>query len=438
MSFRLNDCADLIRNTINPKLISPPVKYIGLEHINAEDLSLNGFGTSSDVDSSKYRFSKGDILFGKLRPYFRKAIIAEFDGVCSTDIWVIRPKASQDANFLFYWISSNDFVEKVNMASEGTRMPRAKWSVASELKKPVVKNEQKIGSVLRNLDLKRSINAKINQTLESISQTLFKSWFVEFDPVRAKQAANASGEDPQLAAMQIISGKTPDELKELSDENYQRLAATADLFPEDIIETEHGEIPAGWEWKPLYDTAEYVNGVAFKAMDFSPDKNGLPIVKIAELKSGISAQTKFTLKEMPEKYSIKNGSMLYSWSGSPETSLEVFKWFGGEGWLNQHIFLINTASSSQKVFVFNLLKFLKPELIGIAKNKQTTGLGHITVADMKRLHVAYPDEHGMKLVNDYLSPLYDLDSSNTIQSENLKEQRDTLIPKLLSGELEIS
>jgi type I restriction enzyme S subunit len=294
-----------------------------------------------------------------------------------------------------------------------------------------------VGKTLRSLDLKRNLNTKSNIVLQSIAQTLFKSWFVDFDPVQAKVAAKANGDDPQQAAMQAISGKSAEELQNLSPENRQKLAATADLFPDELVETEHGEIPRGWEWIPLYDTAQYVNGGAFKSKDFDPELNGLPIIKIAELKSGISPQTKYTNKEVAEKYAIDSGALLYSWSGSPDTSLEVFKWFGGKGWLNQHIFLINTDSKAQEVFVYNLLHHMRPVLVDIAKNKQTTGLGHVTVADMKRLQVAFPDEEGFKAVLEYLVPLYEMDSNNTLQNENLKSQRDALIPKLLSGELQV-
>ncbi|WP_281988960.1 restriction endonuclease subunit S [Aquimarina aggregata] len=298
--------------------------------------------------------------------------------------------------------------------------------------------QQKIGRFLYNLDRKVWLNEEINSTLKSISQTIFNSWFINFDVVRAKAAALENDLDPLFAGMQEISGKTKEELQLISDENYQSLTATTNLFPDEFEETKYGQIPKGWKWMPLYSTAEYVNGCSFKSKDFSTDKSGLPIIKIAELKAGIAHQTKFTNAEVKAKYAIDNGSLLYSWSGSPETSLEVFKWFGGKGWLNQHIFLINTSSLSQKAYVFNLLTHMKPVLIDVAKNKQTTGLGHVTVADMKRIHVAVPDENGLKAITEYLVPLYQMDSNNTLQNENLKQQRDTLIPKLLSGELEIN
>ncbi|RIJ42658.1 restriction endonuclease subunit S [Pontibacter oryzae] len=300
------------------------------------------------------------------------------------------------------------------------------------------KDRKSIGRAIRLYDQKIDNCRAIIKLIESISQTIFNSWFKDFDPVRAKVAAKASGIDTQLAAIQAISGKSPAEIEQLLQKQYQKLAATADSFPEELVKSDEGEIPMGWEWKALYDTAEYVNGSVFKSSDFSSERDGFPIVKIAELKSGITSQTKFTAKAIAEKYAIDNGALLYSWSGSPETSLEVFKWFGGKGWLNQHIFLINTDSDVKKAYIYNLLKYLKPELINIAKNKQTTGLGHVTVADMKRLRVPYPDQDGFELIEDYLLPLYDMDSNYTLQIEYLRQQRDALIPKLLSGKLQVN
>ena len=120
------DCAELIGDTVQPsETLGLP--YIGLEHISQGQLSLLGFGKSDDVISAKSKFRKGDILFGKLRPYFRKVIIAPFDGLCSTDIWVVRAKSGTDQRYLYYWMASEEFVETASRASEGTKMPRAQW-----------------------------------------------------------------------------------------------------------------------------------------------------------------------------------------------------------------------------------------------------------------------------------------------------------------------
>ena len=301
-----------------------------------------------------------------------------------------------------------------------------------------------IAKILGDLDDKIALNTQINQTLEAMAQALFKSWFVDFDPVKAKMEARASGgsdDAVRRAAMAVISGKSDEELVQFEQENpeaFGQLAATADLFPDALVESELGLIPEGWVVKCIYDTAEYVNGGAFKASDFTSDNSGLPIIKIAELKQGISQGTKYTTKKVASKYYIKNDDVLYSWSGSPETSLEVFKWFGGDGILNQHIFKLNFGSDSQKHYAYYLLKELKPLLIATAKQKQTTGLGHVTVADMKRIKVAYPDSELLDSFSDHIYATYERCSSNEKENSRLVETRDTLLPKLLFGEIDLS
>ncbi|MBT8155146.1 restriction endonuclease subunit S [Epibacterium ulvae] len=298
--------------------------------------------------------------------------------------------------------------------------------------------QDKIVEISLNLDHKIELNRQTNQTLEEMAQAVFKSWFVDFEPTRAKIKAIENGQDPTRAAMTAIAGKTIDQLETLSPDQIKSLTATADLFPDTLVTSELGEIPDGWEAKPLYETAEYVNGAAFKSVDFCDPEEGLPIIKIAELKQGIYDGTKYTLKEVKQRHFITNDDVLYSWSGSPETSLEVFKWFGGDGWLNQHIFKLNFASDEQKYFTYYLLKHMKPVLIAIAQDKQTTGLGHVTVADMKRLLVTYPDDALLQEFKKRIAPLYE--QCSTIEKENitLSEIRDALLPKLLSGEIEIN
>jgi type I restriction enzyme S subunit len=192
-SITFGEVAELRSEKVDPKLAADSF-YVGLEHIEQQTLSLNGHGFGSDVDSQKQKFYKGDILFGKLRPYFRKVVIAPFDGICSTDIWVVKPKSNGDRNFLFYWMASEEFIQKSTYASEGGRMPRAKWDWVSNFQIPVKSPEKQavIGKTLRALDEKIAINRVTAKTLEEIAQTIFKSWFIDFDPVKAKM----SGEKP--------------------------------------------------------------------------------------------------------------------------------------------------------------------------------------------------------------------------------------------------
>ena len=307
-----------------------------------------------------------------------------------------------------------------------------------EVAYPELPEQRAIAHIFGTLDDKIELNRRMNRTLEAMAQAIFKSWFVDFEPVKAKAAAKAAGASPEeieRAAMAAVAGKTEAEFDQLPQAQKQSLAKTAALFPHSFQPSPLGEIPTGWTAIPLYNTATFINGAAFKSKDFSLTGDGIPIVKIAELKAGITAQTKFTTGTFAEKVRIADDEMLYSWSGSPKTSLEVFKWFGGDGWLNQHIFRVCTESDAQKYFVFYLLRQLKPRLIAIATDKQTTGLGHVTVADMQRLLVAYPERALLASFGNTIQPLYEAASNNEKQTKVLAELRDTLLPNLLSGEL---
>ena len=196
-----------------------------------------------------------------------------------------------------------------------------------------ISEQRAIAHILGTLDDKIELNRRMNETLEAMARAIFKSWFVDFDPVRAK----AEGRDPGL----------PKHI--------------ADLFPDRFEDSELGEIPAGWEVRSLYDCAEYINGSAFRNEYFSLDRSGLPVIKIAELKDGVTEQTKFTEATLDTKYRITSGDILFSWSGSPDTSIDTFVWVGTDGWLNQHIFKISFKRPEDKYFVYYLLRHFKPE-----------------------------------------------------------------------------
>lgn len=137
-----------------------------------------------------------------------------------------------------------------------------------------------------------------------------------------------------------------------------------------------------WEEKILYDLAIWKNGLAFKNINFTD--SGKPVIKIAELKNGITAQTKFTQDVFDDSVYLKKGDMLFSWSENPETSIDVFYYNLPDGWLNQHIFKIKTKDNVFYKYFFYILKYLKPNFKAIAVNKQTTGLGHVTINDLKK------------------------------------------------------
>lgn len=178
--YKIEDFIQLEKSTYKPSE-TEDLKYIGLEHIEQQALRLNGYGSSKEVVSNKFFFKKGDVLFGKLRPYFRKVIKAPFNGVCSTDIWVCRAKEISDQNFLFYFMANNEFVNTANSADSGTRMPRADWDYLKNTvwELPPLPEQKAIAAILSSLDDKIDLLNRQNKTLEALAETYFRQWFIE-------------------------------------------------------------------------------------------------------------------------------------------------------------------------------------------------------------------------------------------------------------------
>lgn len=175
-----------------------------------------------------------------------------------------------------------------------------------------------------------------------------------------------------------------------------------------------------WQQTDLYSIAQWFNGLAFKNIHFEASGK-YPIIKINELKYGITSQTAFTNQQFDENSKLVEGDLLFSWSGSPETSIDAFWYKLKDGWLNQHIFKIKTQDFITPEFVYYLLKYIKPEIIRIAKDKQTTGLGHITKGDMRQLIISYPSiEEQIKLISCIKS--FDEKIENNLKSNQTLEK----------------
>jgi type I restriction enzyme S subunit len=363
---------------------------------------------------SRYLVRKGDIVYSRRGDVERRALVRDHeDGwLCGTGCLRVRPgENGVDSRYASFYLGHPSVREWIARHAHGATMPNLNTSIlaACPFVVPPPNEQRAIAHILSTLDDKIELNRRMNETLEAMARAIFKSWFVDFDPVRAK----AEGRDPGL----------PKHI--------------ADLFPDRFEDSELGEIPLGWKIQSLYDCAEYINGSAFRNEHFSMDGSGLPIIKIAELKDGITDQTKFTDATLDNKYRITSGDILFSWSGSPDTSIDTFVWVGTDGWLNQHIFKISFKRPEEQYFVYYLLRHLKPEFIEIARNKQTTGLGHVTAQDLKRLNTVFPSDRVLRAFNLLADPLFQRVYSNHCESRQLTALRDTLLPKLISGELRV-
>jgi type I restriction enzyme, S subunit len=323
---------------------------------------------------------------------------------------IIRPDpAKLHARFLrFLLVSPAMQAHMLALASAGATRNALTKGMIEALVLPALslKDQQRIADLLGALEDKLDLNRRTNGTLEATARAVFKDWFVDFGPTRAQ----AEGRIPYL------------------------ISELWRLFPR-ALDCE-GK-PNGWQRRPLYDIAEFTNGAAYKDMDFSPGREGLPVIKIAELKSGVTSTTRFTAKHLGERYRIEQQEILFSWSGNPDTSIDTFIWAGGPAWLNQHIFRVRENGKAKRAMIYFQLKELKPVFAEIARNKQTTGLGHVTTADMKRLLVGEPPSEVTNAFEGFGAPILEKLFSNLLENHTLSRLRDLLLPGLISGEVHL-
>ena len=170
----------------------------------------------------------------------------------------------------------------------------------------------------------------------------------------------------------------------------------------------HPPFPKTWTRRRLLSLAHWANGLAFRDIQFSSAaEGGKPVIKIAEIKSGISKQTKYTTQIFDDAVRVRAGDLLFSWSGQPESSIDAHWWRGPEGWLNQHVFRVTPVEGVDTTFFHHLLRYLKPHFVAIARNKQTTGLGHVTRQDLENMIVAVPSLAEQRAIGYVLGALDD-------------------------------
>jgi len=404
--------------TVGRQFVERGINFVKVESITddgrIEPDKLAHIDERTNALLSRSVLEKDDVLFTIAGTIGRVALVPSSILPANTNqaVAIVRPR--QEAvlpRFLYYVLGDENRVRQAH--TRVVQSVQANFSLAElsslEIPLPKVEEQRAIAHILGTLDDKIELNRRMNETLEAMARALFRSWFVDFDPVRDK----AEGHDPGL----------PKPL--------------ADLFPDSFEAAEPIETPEGWSATPLYDIATYINGAAYAAFQPNDERSGLPIIKIAELKAGVTAQTKFSDVQMPEKYRVARRDILFSWSGNPDTSIDVFVWSFGPAWLNQHIFRVVPHHQHERAFVLATLKSLRPVFAEIARNKQTTGLGHVTAADMKRLLVPRPDDRLMRAWQVVAGPLLERAFQNEVEIHELAAVRDTLLPKLISGELRV-
>lgn len=341
----------------------------------------------------KKTFRKGDILYSEIRPANKRFCFVDFepkDYIASTKLMVLRAHEDVDPQYLYQILRSNDTLAQLQMLAEsrsGT-FPQITYSELSNImvSLPSQKAQKNIASILSSLDRKIELNNKINADLEEMAQAIFKNWFVDFEPFK--------------------DGK--------------------------FVDSELGMIPEGWKVGTLTEIASYMNGLAMQKYPPENIEDSLPVLKIKELGQGFCGTDSDRCScNIKDECKIHNGDVIFSWSGT----LLVDVWCGGDCGLNQHLFKV-TSNDYPKWFYYYWTKYHLQEFIHIAKDKAVT-MGHIKRGHLEEALVAIPDNDSMEKAHELFEPILSKMISLRLENSRLSLLRDTLLPRLMSGELEV-
>ena len=380
-------------------------KKVAMEKLEPFTRKISGFEEAKFTSGTKFR--NGDTLLARITPCLENGKTAQVDildkdeiGFGSTEYIVLREKLGiTDNDFIYYLSISPEFRNvaiKAMNGSSGRQRVQKDVLENSEFLLPPLDEQKAIAKILSDLDEKIGVNNKINKKLEEMAQTIFKQWFVDFEFTNedGKPYKSSGGE---------------------------------------MVESELGMIPKGWNSKSLLDIADYLNGLAMQKFRPEDDEKGIPVLKIKELRQGKSDENSDLCSlNIDPKYIIHDGDVIFSWSGS----LLVDFWCGGKCGLNQHLFKV-TSSKFEKWFYYLWTKYHLDKFTRIAKDKATT-MGHIKRADLSNSIVLVPNEVIMNKANLILNPIVEKIIEARIEERKLSQLRDTLLPKLMSGEIRVS
>lgn len=357
---------------------------------------------------------------------------------------IIDPKKA-DYRFIFYLLRL--YKKEIQSLATGAAQQNLSAKTIKEFSFyiPNLEKQKKIADILSELDKKIDLNTQINQTLEQIAQALFKSWFVDFDPVRAKVQALSDGlslEQAELAAMQAISGKTPEELTALSQtqpDRYAELAETAKAFPCEMVEIDGVEVPKGWEIKALPEIIDFLEGPGIRNWQYTDEEDGIKFINIRCIQNGdltLTTANKITKEEAFGKYKhfqLEEDDIVVSTSGT----LGRFAFVRKEHLplsLNTSVIRFRPIKNKSTLgfiagFVENQLQH-ELEIRASGSAQRNFGPTHL-----KQITLLVPDFKLLELHQKYVSSLFEKRKQLLSEIDVLKDTRDLLLPKLLNGEI---
>jgi type I restriction enzyme S subunit len=363
------------------------------------------FITPSDIDDgSPKAYTARGITEEAKRKYSTKMLpagavcytcIASIGKICITDRAaltnqqinsIVADESLCDHRYLYYLLRVE--TPRIQAMASGVATPIINKTAFSEIEVelPPLSLQQRIADILSAYDDLIENNTRRIAILEEMARAIYREWFVCFRFPGHEQV--------------------------------------------EMFESELGPVPAGWAVSSFSDIAHFVNGFAFKPTHF--EERGRPIVKIAELKNGITVKTPFNSgKEIPAKFHISNGDVLFSWSAD----LDAYIWPHGEALLNQHLFNVIPTATYSRLFLFFSLKERMHEF---RARSQGTTMRHIKRSALDEVKVVVPPAVLRNAFDELVLPLSSLIINLTSRNQLLRSTRDLLLPRLISGEIEVS
>lgn len=437
--------------------------------VDSRDISEIG---EREFKGSGSKFINGDTLFARITPCLENGKTAKVSGLPegiaasgSTEFIVMAAKEPDyDEDYVYYLARLPEFRSFAHARMEGTSgRQRVPWQslIEFEFNFPEKKKRKEIGELLKTIDDKIELNRQTNQTLEHIAQAIFKSWFVDFEPTRAKIAAKQIGRarldgersaglreallsdgrwseaiaigDPERAAMAAISGKSLDELDQLSPEQQDQLKTTAALFPDVLVDSELGEIPEGWKISQLGEIIEFNPKRTLKKGELAPylDMKNVPT-------NGHLAEDVY-LREMASGTKFVNGdTLLARITPCLENGKTAYVDFLDEGqvaWGSTEYIVMRPKNGRPLSLGYLIARLDSFRAQAIQTMTGTSGRQRANAKALsEQLWLDYPLEL-LEVFDAYSSRYLEQARANGDENKSLAQLRDALLPQLLSGEL---
>lgn len=401
----------------------------------AEDIPV--YGSNGIIGfSSESNAEEDSLIIGRVGSYCGSVYHSKKKCWVTDNAIIGLPKVKGESEFWYFLLTKL----QLNSYRSGSGQPLVNQSTLNSIPVEIPKSpsvRQAIGKQLFSFENKIYLNNQINQTLESIAQAIFKSWFIDFDPVRAKITAKREGKDTELAAMCAISGKSEAEIEQMAEDDLAELRATASLFPDELMESELGEVPKGWFKTDLSILADL--NVQSWTKKNCPEK--VTYVDLSNTKWGIIQQTEeFIFEKAPSRARrvLKIGDTIVG-TVRPENGSYAFiqreNLTGSTGFA---VLSPKHKNYAEFIYIVATDKENIKRLAHLADGGAYPAVSYDTVLNTPCILPIENKDGVLNLFHKNVKEFYFLSASKFEENNILASIRDTLLPKLLSGELDVS